>query len=219
MNFIKKNKKELISLLIISLVCFAAYYMEVLLNGWDGLTWVGNFYWSLIFTPVLFCIWLKIFLAKSLTFKKIALFLLSYAVTFILIYTFLVFIYNLRLTGYLFFLILYNICDSELFDKLIYASIFFNSLLIFAILFFENLILSKIFNYTIIRKEKLIIFFQPAYIFIIAELSLILLYCCKVFPKMNPVDLSDSIFIFKTGTVILSAILSEGIFLIKKINR
>lgn len=219
MNFIRTNKKELISLLIISLVCFAAYYMEVLLNGWEGLTWVENFYWSLIFTPVVFCIWLKIFLVKSVSIKKIALFLLSYTITFILIYIFLVFIYNPKLTGLCLYLALSNICDSALFDEIICASIFFNSLLIFAILFFENLILSKIFNFTITRKEKLIIFFLPAYIFIIAELSLHLLYCCKVFPKMNSVDLSESIFIFKTGTVIFGTILLEGIFLIKKINR
>ncbi len=36
---------------------------------------------------------------------------------------------------------------------------------------------------------------------------------------MNLVDLSESIFIFKTGTVIFGTILFEGFFLIKKIKK
>ena len=212
----KQNIKKILSLFFISLICSFSYYAEVMIHGWEGLKWTGNFYWTLLVAPFIFCLWIKIFVEKEIKIKNIFKFLLSYFLTFIVIYILLNFLYNLRLTAFLLFVPFEKFITENIFDLLVYCTIVLNSALIFIILFLENLKLQKILNFELAKKEKIILVFQPIYIFFTAEIWMIVLYYLKAFPKMNQFDLFESIFIFKTGTIIFSSILFEGLYILYK---
>ena len=187
-----------------------------MIHGWEGLKWTGNFYWTLLVAPFIFCLWIKIFVEKEIKIKNIFKFLLSYFLTFIVIYILLNFIYNLRLTAFLLFVPFEKFITENIFDLLVYCTIIINCSLIFLVLYLENLKLQKILNFELAKKEKIILVFQPIYIFFTAEIWMIILYYLKVFPKMNQFDLFESIFIFKTGTIIFSSILFEGLYILYK---
>ena len=212
----KKKFIRIVSLIFLSLIVFLSYYMEVLLHGWEGLKWTGNFYWSLIVIPFIFILWLKFVVIKELKLKEIVKFLLSYFLTYIGIFILLNLIYNLRFTALVLFLPFEEILTPNLFDILVYASRFINISLIFLILYIENIKLQKILNFELTKIEKIVLLFQPVYIFLSAEIIMFLLYYLKVFPHMNKYDLFDSIFIFKTGTIIFSSILFEGLYILYK---
>lgn len=212
----KKKILSISSLIILSFISFLAYYMEVLHHGWEGLKWTGNFYWSLLFIPFVFVLWLKFLVIKELRIKQILKFLISYFLTYAGIFVLLNFIYNLRLTAFLIFLPFEEILSPAFFDFLVYLSILINTSLIFLILYIENTKLQKLLNFELKKFEKIILFFQPVFIFLSAELLMILLYYLKVFPLMNRFDIIDSIFIFKTGTIIFSSVLFEGLYIFYK---
>ena len=73
---------------------------------------------------------------------------------------------------------------------------------------------AKIFNINFSKRAKVLVFFLPALFFLAAWALLIALYFLKVFPRMNPNNLSESIFIFKTGTIIFTSVLGEGLFIL-----
>jgi hypothetical protein len=97
---------------------------------------------------------------------------------------------------------------------LLYATIAINVMLTFLVAFAENMIAAKIFNIKFLKCAKVLVFFFPALFFLAAWALLIVLYFLKVFPRMNPNNLSESIFIFKTGTIIFSTVLGEGLFIL-----
>ena len=202
-----------------SITGFLSYYAEVLIYGWEGLKWTGNFYWTLLFIPIIFTLWLKFIAVKELSTKQIIKFLLSYFLTYIGIFILVNLIYNLKLTAFLLyapFLPFEALLPPAFLDGLIRFSVFINIILIFLILFIENIKVQKILNFELKKYEKIILLFQPIYIFVTAKISMVLLYHLKVFPLMNKFNLFDSIFIFKTGTIIFSSVLFEGLFILYK---
>ncbi|MBO4386320.1 MAG: hypothetical protein J5817_04800 [Treponema sp.] len=140
-------------------------------------------------------------------------FLLSYFVTFIAIYILLNVIYNIRFFVFLIFFYYFRI------DAGVFLSVAVFSLaiaLVFFVLFLENVKLQSILNFTLSRKEKLALFFMPLYIFFAAEIFMLLFFLLRLFPKMQASDLLDSIFIFKTGTVIFTSVMLEGFYIMYK---
>ena len=216
----ERNIFKIISLALLASIGFISFYAEVLLNGWEGLKWVGNFYWTLIFLPLLFCVWLKFVAIKNLPIKRLVLFLIFYIISFVLIYLLLNFIYDIKLTAIIFMLFMgfLNFEKSGLLNLLVYASFFINIILIFLALFAENMIAGKILKIKFSKKFKILIFFQPVFIFITAELLMSILYFLRVFPHMQHHNLSDSIFLFKTGTIIFASVLCEGLLCLKNDN-
>lgn len=211
-----KNVFKISSLFFLSIASFLFYYLEVIVHGWEGLKWTSNFYWSLLVVPFIFCIWLKTFVDRAINVKTIIKFLLSYFLTFIGIFILLNLIYNLKFSALLLFLPFGEILSPTIFGILIIISFFINVILIFLFLFFENLYLKKLLDFELSKTNKIILLFQPIYIFCIAEMVMILFYFLGIFPKMNKFNLQDSIFIFKTGTIIFSSVLCEGLYIIYK---
>lgn len=213
------NKKiiSIASLIFVAAIGFISYYTEVMINGWEGLKWTGNFYWTFILLPLVFCIWLKLVAVKTLSVKQAVLFLISYVISFILIFLLLFFTYNGRSTGLILFMLTEGIPhfeESGSLMHLLYATIAINVILTFFVAFAENMIAAKIFNIKFSKRAKVLVFFLPALFFLAAWALLIVLYFLKVFPRMNPNNLSESIFIFKTGTIIFTSVLGEGLFIV-----
>ena len=215
------NKKiiNITSLILVATIGFISYYIEVLANGWGGLQWVRLSYWTFILLPLVFCIWLKLVAVKTLSVKQAVLFLISYAVSFILIFIHLYLIYNKRLSFGLsllpFIIIPYSGESIPVFMAIVYGILLAeNILVIFGVFFGENMILEKLFNLEFPKRFKVLIFFLPAFFFLAAWAFLTVLYFLRIFPLMNLVDLKDSIFIFKTGTIIFSTVLGEGLLIL-----
>lgn len=213
------NKKiiNITSLILVAAIGFISYYIEVLANGWGGLQWIRLSYWTFILLPLVFCIWLKLVAVKTLSVKQAVLFLISYIISFILIFLLLFFIYNGRSTGLILFMLTEGIPhfeESGSLMHLLYATIAINVILTFLVAFAENMIAAKIFNIKFSKRAKVLVFFLPALFFLAAWALLTVLYFLKVFPRMNPSNLSESIFIFKTGTIIFSTVLGEGLFIL-----
>ncbi|MBP5441845.1 MAG: hypothetical protein J6Y60_01255 [Treponema sp.] len=215
------NKKiiNITSLILVATISFISHYIEVLANGWGGLQWVRLSYWTFILLPLVFCIWLKLVAVKTLSVKQAVLFLISYAVSFILIFIHLYLIYNKRLSFGLsllpFIIIPYSGESIPVFMAIVYGTLLAeNILVIFGVFFGENMILAKLFNLKFPKRFKVLIFFLPAFFFLAAWALLTVLYFLRIFPLMNLVDLKDSIFIFKTGTIIFSTVLGEGLLIL-----
>ena len=215
------NKKiiNITSLILVAAIGFISYYIEVLANGWGGLQWIRLSYWTFILLPLVFCIWLKLVAVKTLSVKQTVLFLISYVVSFILIFIHLYLIYNKRLSFGLsllpFIIIPYSGESIPVFMAIVYGILLAeNILVIFGVFFGENMILAKLFNLKFPKRFKVLIFFLPAFFFLAAWALLTVLYFLRIFPLMNLVDLKDSIFIFKTGTIIFSTVLGEGLFIL-----
>ncbi len=215
------NKKiiNITSLILVAAIGFISYYIEVLANGWGGLQWIRLSYWTFILLPLVFCIWLKLVAVKTLSVKQAVLFLISYAVSFILIFIHLYLIYNKRLSFGLsllpFIIIPYSGESIPVFMAIVYGILLAeNILVIFGVFFGENMILAKLFNLKFPKRFKVLIFFLPAFFFLAAWALLTVLYFLRIFPLMNLVDLKDSIFIFKTGTIIFSTVLGEGLLIL-----
>ena len=215
------NKKiiNIASLIFVAAIGFISYYIEILANGWGGLQWIRLSYWTFILLPLVFCIWLKLVAVKTLSVKQTVLFLISYAVSFILIFIHLYLIYNKRLSFGLsllpFIIIPYSGDSIPIFMAIVYGILLAeNILVIFGVFFGENMILAKLCNLKFPKRFKVLIFFLPAFFFLAAWALLIILYFLRIFPLMNLVNLKDSIFIFKTGTIIFTSVLGEGLFIL-----
>ncbi len=215
------NKKiiSIASLIFVAAIGFISYYIEVLANGWGGLQWIRLSYWTFILLPLVFCIWLKLVAVKTLSVKQTVLFLISYAVSFILIFIHLYLIYNKRLSFGLsllpFIIIPYSGESIPIFMAIVYGILLAeNILVIFGVFFGENMILAKLCNLKFPKRFKVLIFFLPAFFFLAAWALLIILYFLRIFPLMNLVNLKGSIFIFKTGTIIFTSVLGEGLFIL-----
>ena len=145
--------------------------------------------------------------------------MISYAVSFILIFIHLYLIYNKRLSFGLsllpFIIIPYSGESIPIFMAIVYGILLAeNILVIFGVFFGENMILAKLCNLKFPKRFKVLIFFLPAFFFLAAWALLIILYFLRIFPLMNLVNLKGSIFIFKTGTIIFTSVLGEGLFIL-----
>lgn len=212
----KKNVIKILCLVFLALLCSFSYYGEVMFHGWEGLKWTGNFYWTLLAAPFIFFLWIKLFVKKDINAKDMLRFLGSYFLTFILLYIFLILIYDPRLTAISICLIFRELESEVILQILVYSTIIISVGLLFFITFKENLQLQKIFVFELTKKEKIILFFLPVYVFCAAEIWMLLLYFLNAFPRMNRYNLSESIFIFKTGTIIFSSFLFEGLYILYK---
>ena len=206
------NVVKIAILAFLSLVSFLAYYAEVLIHGWEGLLWVWNFYWTFLLVPLAFCAWIKLCVVKEIKLKALLKFLVSYFITFIAILVLLNVVYNMRFVAY------YVFCNTRIMLNAFLAVCVLSGaiMLIFVILFLENIKLQSILNFKLSDKEMVVLVFMPLYIFLAAEVVMVLLFCLRVFPKMQAADLLDSIFIFKTGTVIFSSVMLEGLYILYK---
>ena len=212
------NKKwtSVTGLILLSLSGFVSYYAQVLLNGWEGLKWLGNFYWSFVFLPLLFCIWLKLLVIKTLSVKQTLLFLISYVIFFVFVLIHIYLIYNGRLSayfvGFIFSVIPYDDELTVTLMSIVYRMLLIkNILVITGVCFAENLIVTKIFKLEFTKHFKILIFFLPAIMFLAAWILMTILYFLGVFPGMNLNNLKESIHIFKTGTIIFTTVLGEGL--------
>ena len=182
------NKKiiNITSLILVATIGFISYYIEVLANGWGGLQWIGLSYWTFILLPLVFCIWLKLVAVKTLSVKQAVLFLISYVVSFILIFIHLYLIYNKRLSFGLsllpFIIIPYSGESIPIFMAIVYGILLAeNILVIFGVFFGENMILAKLFNLKFPKRFKVLIFFLPAFFFLAAWALLTVLYFLRIF--------------------------------------
>lgn len=67
---LRKKFIKILSLAFMSLTGFLSYYAEVLIYGWEGLKWTGNFYWHIDFYAPM--VLLKSAQGKSCIFRLIS---------------------------------------------------------------------------------------------------------------------------------------------------
>lgn len=191
-NLFERLKKRFVNyrfflvLALISLLGFISHLVQVSL-GWEGLYWTTHFYFSFVIAPVLFFAWLNFLCEWKIGIIRNLVLVASYAVCFCLV------------------LFAYQQFHNR---WIVFAS---RSFILFVLLaplvvpFLMNVLLSFLLKLKLRKWEFPLLLFLPVASHLISQPLLRLVFWQNC---------DDSIFQFKTGTIIFGYMLCEGLFVL-----
>lgn len=205
--YMKRNIQNLILLFFLSILSFLSFYTEVLNYGWTGLLWVRLNYISFIFIPLLFFAWLNFIFNRKLNFIQN----IKIATVYIVAFTLHILLFSIYyITGPNAMVIISNPIITLLKSYNIIILI-----LLSVLLYAANKILFKILQIDIQSKIQNIFLYFSGFIIYVFNIFLL-----KIIDSLNVVPIEhieisfNSIYSFKTGSIILAYLLFEGLIII-----
>jgi len=184
----------------------AIWLIEVLYHGWAGLGWLTYFHFSLLLIPFLFFVWLSQCKIIAYNWRSYLKLILLYAISFIILLSLFILVFITGPGATLFY------SQETWWTKKIYASI------IPVVLVLVNFLISKILNTKFSVFDFIYLTIAQVFIFVFSGLICMLVFTLNLpFNGTSPNPFwegLDPIEWFKSGSVILTFMIYEGLYLI-----
>jgi hypothetical protein len=193
--------------MFISIIADLLWLIEVFSNGWSGLGWLSYFHISLLAPPILFFYWIR--MLKIVEIEKGSYFKLTilYTIAFITLLSLFVLIFIAGPKA----IIIYN--ENTLWTKKIYL---FSVPLV---LILTNIIVSKILHRKIYVSDIVYLIFGQIFLIIVSCSICMLLFSINLpYDGTGPNPFwegLDPVHWFKSGAVIVSFMIYEGLYILK----
>ena len=197
-------KIKYVTLVSAAFISFLVFFAEVLWRGWDGLDWLEYPHYALVLPPLLFILWLNYSYEFRLSAVKNLAFVAVYGTFFFAAYNSYPIAYNFL--GYYGWVMLAGYMKYPWLQYLAWQ------LAVPFSLFCANSIIAFVFKLRLRRWEYLVLPFFPVPIYALSYVLLMLLAKTDIVPNSDWE--SNSIYQFKTGTIIFGYMVVEGVFVL-----
>lgn len=225
---------SLLSISIISVIFFQIEAQSVIPDS-SKFMWPLEIRWSLfIAVPVLFFTWLFLICRLEFSWKTLFIVLFSYSIWFLVSYqlweSLTGLIYGAFYSGFfeLLFVLFINLLDNVLHlplnDLFINILIVFHFIILIGLLYlffiFENLFLKKELYFSYSKKDTVLLYAYPIFIFLFSLISYLIISFFKsdLSDMLSPLKIRHILEphnFFYTGAVIFAYMMTQGLFFIK----